>query len=333
MSIDTRAPGVVSADVDVQDWLAFRARREADLARPHDWLSVVGFVWLGDEPAAVPGVPGSWWVADGEAHVAARTADGLRLLGSSDAASGAADAASLGRATGVLDGEASVAVGEAGAVPFAAFRSGAGDAADDAASDDDDETEVRIEVLRRGGYYALRLRDPQAPARTSFDGVPTWDYDPAWRLTARLEPYAAPRSVVVGAAAPGLTQRANAVGEVVLERDGEEVRLVATGSPSSWSVAFTDATSGVTSSAWRAVAVLGDPADGEGEVDLNRTVNFPYAFTDFGTCPRPIEGNALPWAVEAGERSPSGRTGVPPTEGGPTALPGPQLLGGAVQED
>uniref|UniRef100_UPI0028B0B5EE DUF1684 domain-containing protein n=1 Tax=Miniimonas arenae TaxID=676201 RepID=UPI0028B0B5EE len=156
---------------------------------------------------------------------------------------------------------------------------------------------------------------------------------PAWRLTARLEPYAAPRPVVVGAAAPGLTQRASAVGEVVLERDGEEVRLVATGSPSSWSVAFTDATSGVTSSAWRAVAVLGDPADGEGEVDLNRAVNFPYAFSDFGTCPRPIEGNALPLAVEAGERSPSGRTGVPPTEGGPTALPGPQLLGGAVQDD
>jgi len=285
------------------EWSEFRREREDALRRPYDWLSVVGLEWVvGGSPTAVDDLPGRWWVSDGVLHVAATAAEGLVLL---DADGAAADP---------LDGEVTREVDEAGATAFALVG------------------DLRIEVLRRGGYYALRLRDPQAPARTGFQGVPTWEFDGAWRVPVALEPYDEPRTVVVGAAAPGLTQRASAVGEVVLVRDGVEHRLVATGRGDAWSVSFRDATSGVTSSAWRTVGVEGDVASGAGVLDLNRAVSYPYAFSDFGTCPAPIDGNVLPFEVTAGERAPAGRTGVPPTAGGPTALPGPQLLGGSVPD-
>ena len=37
-------------------------------------------------------------------------------------------------------------------------------------------------------------------------------------------------------------------------------------------------------------------------MDLNRSLNFPSAFSVWATCPRPPEGNHLPLAVRAGER-------------------------------
>jgi hypothetical protein len=39
-------------------------------------------------------------------------------------------------------------------------------------------------------------------------------------------------------------------------------------------------------------------------VDFNRTVNLPFAFTDYGTCPAPVEGNRLALPVTAGEKRP-----------------------------
>ena len=80
------------------------------------------------------------------------------------------------------------------------------------------------------------------------------------------------------------------------------------------------------------MGVEGDPASGVGVLDLNRAVSYPYAFSDFGTCPAPVDGNVLPFPVAAGEKAPAGRSGVPPTAGGPTALPGPPPLGGSVPD-
>lgn len=295
MSTETATQTVTEGAVPA--WLAWRAEREEALARPHDWLSVSGFHWISAEPARLGDVPGVWVEVEGRAQVSAEAGEGLRLLGPD------------GAEAGVLDGVEQVELLEAGARRLAVFGE-----------------DVLVEVVRRGGYYAVRLRDPAAPARSEFAGVPAFDYDPAWVLNARLEPFPQAREVPVGAAAPGLTQLARVVGEVVVVIDGAEHRLLATAHGPSWSVAFTDETSGRESSAWRAVGVEGNPHTGRGVLDFNRAVNYPYAFSDFGTCPRPVEGNHLPVAVRAGEKAPAGRTGVPPIEGGPTALPGKQLL-------
>lgn len=288
-----------------EGWRQWRTERDAGLAAPYDWLAVVGFHWVTAssvaEAEAVPDVPGRWWVADGVLHLQAEPGDALHAV-----ESGA-----------VLDGVHRVEVPEAGAERFVTIGG---------PLREEDDGPVLVEVLRRGGYYALRLRDPRAAARRAFDGVPTFEPDPSWVIDVTLHPYPAPRQVRVGAAAPGLEQVATAVGEVTFERDGRSHRLVAIGRGDLWYLSFSDATSGVLTSAWRIVPVDGDPSRGHGVVDLNRATNYPYVFSDFGTCPRPVAGNHLDLEVTAGEKAPSGRTGVPPVVGGPTALPGEQLL-------
>ena len=44
-------------------------------------------------------------------------------------------------------------------------------------------------------------------------------------------------------------------------------------------------------------------------VDFNRTVNLPFSFTEFGTCPAPVPGNTSPVPVTAGEKAPIRVTG------------------------
>jgi len=284
----------VETDSAPASWRAWRAEREDQLRRPHDWLSVVAYHWVPRSEQPLPGLPGTWWADEDRLHVRVSAAEGARLPGEE------------GEPGDVLDGTASAAVGEAGSVRFLLTRD-----------------EVLVEVVRRAGLYAVRVRDPRAATRTAFTGVPTYDYDPAWVLDVVTEPYAAPRPTPVGAAAPGLTQVASAVGEVVLTHDGVQHRLVAVGTGERWTLLFSDETSGRTSSAWRVVPLSGDPASGRATLDLNRATNLPYAFTDYGTCPRPVEGNHLPFAVTAGERAPEGRTGVPGQDV-PTRVPAEQ---------
>lgn len=290
-AIDHSSPDPAATPQALAAWQAWHEQREADLVRPHDWLSVRALHWVTGTDQQVPGLPGRWSAVGQSLEGSFEPAEEVRLLVEGEPA---AEPAS---------GTSTVHVPEAGAVRFASAA------------------QVLIEVIRRGGYYALRLRDPQAPTRTRFSGVPVFDYDPAWVLPARLVPFEEPGSERVASAAPGLTQVATTLGTVTVRADGQQHTLMATGRGDRWHLSFSDATSGEHTSAWRVVPVQ-ITGPGSGVVDFNRAVNYPYAFTDFGTCPAPVAGNHLTVAVRAGERAPRGRTGVPPTSGGPTALPG-----------
>lgn len=169
---------------------------------------------------------------------------------------------------------------------------------------------TQIEVAHRGDGYLIRVHDPEAPAVRDFRGVPTYEPDPAWVLTATFEPYPEPREVTVGAVAEGLEHVYVSPGELVIEHDGTRTRLVAfNGKVDGLSVLFTDETSGVsTYAANRSLAIEAAPSvlatGGEVMLDFNRAVNLPCAFIDFATCPLPPAGNRLPFAVTAGEKIP-----------------------------
>jgi uncharacterized protein (DUF1684 family) len=70
------------------------------------------------------------------------------------------------------------------------------------------------------------------------------------------------------------------------------------------SVLFSDRTNGDTTAAWRSLSVAPPSGDGAVVLDFNRAQNLPCAFTEFGTCPRPVDANALSVAVTAGEQRP-----------------------------
>jgi uncharacterized protein (DUF1684 family) len=268
--------GAVREQVDVErfvaDWRAWKEDRERALADPYGWLALVSLDWLGDAPRAYPGLPGAWW-QDGEAaHFDPRGAEAEH------------------------GGEPVT-----GPLRFELVQSGPG-------------TRVRsggvdIEVARRGGYL-IRVHDPGAPVLRAFRGVPAYDPSPGWVLTGTYEPFDEPRPTTVGAVVEGLTHVYTAPGVVRFRHGGAEHALTAfNGKGGGLSILFTDATSGVTTyAANRSLEVPPPAADGTVVLDFNRAVNLPCAFTDHATCPLPPEGNRLPFAVEAGERTPHERS-------------------------
>ncbi len=281
------------------EWTQWHSTREHDLAAPHDWLSVSAFLWITEPDQQFDGVPGRWSARDGVLTVHFDPESGEPPAHLLDGAAPITTAAS---------GSSDVTLPESGSARFALIG-------------DNPTADVLIEVIRRAGFYALRLRDPSAATRTGFTGVPIFDYDPAWVRPARLELFAEPQQREIGTAAPGLAQVARIIGTVHVQIGENSYPLAAGGTPQEPRISFTDETSGDSTAAWRAVPVRIDD-DGQASIDFNRAINFPFVFTDFGTCPRPVAENHLPLAVTAGEKAPHGRTGVPPTSGGPTAVPG-----------
>ncbi|WP_423464116.1 DUF1684 domain-containing protein [Promicromonospora sp. MS192] len=259
---------------------AWRAARERKLREPHGWLSPVALLWPTSTPRPLPGLPGEWWVADGRLFTRPTAGDSSALVG---------DLVRYGAPT-------SVAVAEGRSLVLGTYlpegRSGA-----------DGEQEVAVEVVRRTGRYGLRLRDPQAPTRTGFSGVPAFAYDPAWVLDVPVRWFDRAVSLTVGAAQPRLVHHVEAVGEVEIAHDH---LLLLTGTLAQPRLLFTDETDGV--APWRVLraGVPGEePAASDTlRLDLNRATALPFAFTGFGTCPAPAAGNHLPFAVPAGEKAP-----------------------------
>ncbi|MCP2266803.1 DUF1684 domain-containing protein [Promicromonospora thailandica] len=276
------APEPIAPEPPEREHAAWRAARERELREPHGWLSPTALLWPTAEPRRLPGVPGQWWVADGRLYTRPVPGDTSVLAGG----------------LVVRGGPTSVSVAEGRGLVLGTFlppeRSGAAGPA---------EQEVAVEVVRRTGRYAVRLRDPQAPTRTGFTGVPTFAYDPAWVLDAPVRWYDRPVPLTVGAAQPRLVHRVEAVGEVEVRHDHV---LLLTGSLLAPRLLFTDEAEGV--APWRVVraGVPGEmPAASDTlRLDLNRATNQPFVFTAFGTCPAPVAGNHLPFPVTAGERLP-----------------------------
>jgi hypothetical protein len=162
-----------------------------------------------------------------------------------------------------------------------------------------------VELVLRGGRYAIRLRDPRGPERVAFQGVPAHEVSPRWVRPGRFTPFDAPRRVMVDAARDDLRQDVTAVGTVEIAFESGSFTLVATaGRDARLNLSFRDSTSGRETAPWRVVATSAPTPTGAVIVDFNRAVNLPFAFTAFGTCPAPVPGNELPFAVTAGELAP-----------------------------
>lgn len=276
----TDAGNAASPETDLTaGWTRWHNVRDAELRIEYGWLSITAFHWLPETPTTLPGLPGRWHSRDGWAHL---TATGNDALVPADAAAGGPP----------VQGSVAARVDEAGSTIW--VRHG----------------DRVVELVRRGGRDAVRVRDPKAPERLAFQGVPTFPVDPAWVVPGRFTPFAEPVAVTVETARPDLRQQVTAVGTVEVVLDGTAHVLTATAGPRGrLNLAFTDPTNGRLTAPWRVVGT--DPADDDGSVvvDFNRTVNLPFAFSEFGTCPAPLPGNHLPVAVNAGERSPRRVTG------------------------
>lgn len=266
------APFTVSFVDAWQEWHAAHERHRAD---PHGFLAVTHLHWLGSEPATLEGVPGTWTVKDDAVTVVLSAGESLRRDGQELNLGGAGSTVSFG----------SIAEREG-----INLTSGA----------------TVVELAKRGGEYIVRPRHPENALLTGYTGTPAYEPDPAFAVTGTFVPFEEPRPTTVGAAVEGIQHVYEAPGEIRFRLDGQDLTLTAFNgnAKGALSVLFTDATSGKTTyAANRSLSVV-PAADGSVELDFNRAVNLPCAYTDLATCPLPPAENRLPVAIEAGEKIP-----------------------------
>jgi uncharacterized protein (DUF1684 family) len=266
----------------LERWQRFRTNRNKALAAPHGWLTLTSFQWLDSQPAGVELVPGLWSTDGTTAALTAVAADGLRLVETGEAVDGTISAA-------LLDEESLMWVQFGG----------------------DDGQQVVVELAMRAGRYAIRTRDAGSPVFTEFDGVPTFDYRPDLVIEASFHPYPEPVDVPIATANPLVDGVHRSVGELVFRLPGkdhefhlqaEEEKLGAL------TVTFHDETNGDSTDEWRKVSTARPRVDPSGNasvvLDFNRAINYPSAFTPYGTCPMPVKNNSLDYRIEAGEKDP-----------------------------
>lgn len=260
-------------------WEQWHAAHERRLADPHGFLAITHLHWLDSTAARLDGAPGAWSVEDGAVQISLEPGESLQRDGQ-ELNTPAGTTISLGP------------IEERGGVDLVAGES-------------------VIEVAKRGGQYIVRPRNPGSALLRDYHGTPAYEPAPAFAVDGTFVPFEEPRPTTVGAVVEGIQHVYEAPGEIRFELAGRQLALTAfNGSaPGSLSVLFTDLTSGRTTyAANRSVSAV-PAADGSVQLDFNRAVNLPCAYTDLATCPLPPAENRLPVAVEAGEKIPYEREG------------------------
>lgn len=160
----------------------------------------------------------------------------------------------------------------------------------------------RWTIIRREDRLGVRFRNLRHPALMHFTGTDRFDPDTVWRFRA---------TVIV--ARRNLSFQ-NVLGQQVSNSSPGKVEFIHQGKtysldvlyeePEGWLIVFGDATTGETTyTGGRFVYVQPPGPDGFTELDFNKAINPPCAFTPFATCPLPPPQNVLPFAVTAGEKS------------------------------
>ncbi|MBG6190054.1 uncharacterized protein (DUF1684 family) [Arthrobacter sp. CAN_A212] len=261
---------------EIEQWRGFRERRDASLAVGHGWLTLTSLQWLPAEPSALELVPGRWSAsgpgAGPGATLTARASDGVTLVSTGEP----------------VDGTITLSLADGGSENWVRFQ------------------DTVVELAVRGNRYVVRTRDNSAPTLTGFDGVPAYAYDSSAVVQASYTAYPTPQAVPIRTAHPDVDDLVHATGTVSFTLGGTAHTLRSEQQPDgSLKVAFHDETNGHSTAGWRFLVTGQVSPDGAVTLDFNRSLNYPSAFTPFGTCPMPVEGNRVGVPVEAGERIPA----------------------------
>lgn len=162
-----------------------------------------------------------------------------------------------------------------------------------------------IAVIQRGGKFAVRVWDAEAPARKAFTGIERYPVDPQWRIEAKWEHYPKPKTIEVPTVIPDLVQEGIVPGAAVFTIGGKEYRLEPTieeGSDELFFV-FGDRTNGKETYGAGRFLYASAPKDGKVILDFNRSYNPPCVFSDYATCPVPLPENRLTVRIPAGEKN------------------------------
>lgn len=140
--------------------------------------------------------------------------------------------------------------------------------------------------------------------KASFAGLSYFSPDPAYRVIARLEPFADKTQKLVVGMSDGSEEVYEKFAHAVFSLNGEAHRLLIVKLANTYSILFRDATSGkATYGGGRYIEL--DPAQlssNQAVIDFNTAYNPYCAYNARYACPLPPAENKLPIAIEAGEK-------------------------------
>ena len=160
---------------------------------------------------------------------------------------------------------------------------------------------VEFHLHESGSRLALRVRDPESPIRTAFQGPRWFPVSDAARVIATLKPFDEPRTVDVRNIL-GDNEPYRAPGQLEFAWDGQKVRMLAfTATKGRLQLIFRDASVGRETYGTR-YAYAEPTGDGRYVIDFNKAYNPPCAYNPYTTCPTPPSQNILKVAIRAGEK-------------------------------
>jgi uncharacterized protein (DUF1684 family) len=140
-------------------------------------------------------------------------------------------------------------------------------------------------LIERDGQLGLRVRNTEAPTRTGFRGIELYPLDPHWQLSARLT-----------------TDSDGTVAHFTIDETTYSLRPLDS-SAESLQFVFSDLTNGRETYGGGRFLYAKKCDSGTLQLDFNRAINPPCAFTPFAVCPLPPPENRLPLRITAGEKT------------------------------
>ena len=284
MSIIFASIAIVTGSMVQQEFLAeslkWRAERVADLKKPEGWLTVAGLFWLSEGENMVGANAGSKVLLPSTAGVASEV--GSLLI--------AKRKVSLKVLVGVIERVNGVAA--SGTVALKTDGEGKPDTVSVGS--------VTFKVIVRGKRIGVRLFDSNSVYMKEFNGCHWYPVNAAYRVKGKFVPYTPPKKVnilnILGDYEPTTLP-----GYVEFTLNGKLCRLDAQDEGETLFFNFKDITSGTMTYPPGRFLNVPKPVNGVVDMDFNKSVNPPCAFTAFATCPLPPQSNILKIRVSAGE--------------------------------
>ena len=275
------APAAIPANYD-QTLQQARQQRAKELTSPRSWFSLVAL-----QP-----------VTSGDLSVGSAPGNTLRLQ------HGAAHAFTLHV---VADKISFAAVDPSVALGTTHPHAGDTVPVSDSSQDSLEWNGLWANVIRRtGNQLYLRVGDAHSDNLEHFHGLHFYPVDPTYRIIAQFVPYPAGHELRMGTVL-GTTLVQASPGYVEFSLKGQTIRLDATGTDAGLEFAFRDGTYRTTTyGAGRQLATEppshGITQPGTVVLDFNKAINWPCAYTEYGTCPLPPVQNRFAAEIPAGEK-------------------------------
>ena len=161
---------------------------------------------------------------------------------------------------------------------------------------------LSLQLVRRNGRLAIRVRDRLSPSIAAFRGKNWFPVDSDYRVEATFTTYEPVKTIRI-TNIKGDVSDSKVPGFVEFTLHGTRCRLDAQiDSPEHLFFTFKDKTNGTTTCAPGRFLVTGIPKDNRVTLDFNKAYSPPCAFSEFTVCPLPPPQNHLDVAIEAGEK-------------------------------